>query len=162
MLDIITNLQKHNHWANNRIMDYCEKLIPQQYLGPSVGNFGSVHATLVHIIGVQHLWLQRWQEQSPKAFFDVNDFANLSAVRTRWLVIQDETLQFLNQCNDKVLQENRTYHNFKGDPWTYPLWQMMLHQTTHATQHHSEIAIPLTEWGHSPGMLDFLYFMDIK
>ena len=161
MFEIITNFQKHNHWANNRIMDCCAGLTVEQYHGPSIGNFGSVHATLVHIIAVQHLWLQRWQERSPKTVFDSQDFADLPAVRTRWQIIQEETLLFLNQCDDGILQENRTYHNFKDAPWTYPLWQMMVHQSNHATQHRSEIAILLTEWGHSPGMLDFLYFMDI-
>jgi uncharacterized damage-inducible protein DinB len=162
MFEIITNLQNHNHWANNRIMDCCELLTQEQYHGPSMGNFGSVHATLVHIIAVQYLWLQRWQEYSPKAVFDAKDFAGLPAVRTRWQEIEQKTLHFLQQCDDEVLQEKRTYQNFKGDPWSYPLWQMMIHQTNHATQHRSEIAMLLTEWGHSPGMLDFLYFMDIK
>jgi uncharacterized damage-inducible protein DinB len=162
MFEIISNLQQHNHWANKRIMDCCEKLSQDQYLGHSLGNFGSVHATLVHIIAVQWLWLQRWQEKSPTSFFEAKEFVGLLEVRARWQEIEADTKQFLNHCTDEILQEKRTYFNFKGQPWTYPLWQMMIHQCNHATQHRSEIAILLTEWDCSPGMLDFLYFMDIK
>ncbi|HLL50859.1 MAG TPA: DinB family protein, partial [Thermomicrobiales bacterium] len=52
------------------------------------------------------------------------------------------------------------YVNFQGETWTYPLWQQLLHQVNHATQHRSEAALLLTRLGQSPGMLDFLYFFD--
>ena len=38
----------------------------------------------------------------------------------------------------------------------------MLHQVNHATQHRSEAAVMLTHAGHSPGWLDFLYYIDLK
>jgi uncharacterized damage-inducible protein DinB len=53
-----------------------------------------------------------------------------------------------------------SYVNFQGETWAYPLWQQMLHQANHATQHHSELAMLLTQLGHSPGWLDFLLFLD--
>jgi len=53
------------------------------------------------------------------------------------------------------------YQNFKGERWVYPLWQQMVHQVNHATQHRSEVAMILTQWGHSPGWLDLLYFVDL-
>ncbi len=43
----------------------------------------------------------------------------------------------------------------------YPLWQMMLHQVNHATQHRSEVAVIWTQFGHSPGALDLLHDLDI-
>jgi uncharacterized damage-inducible protein DinB len=50
--------------------------------------------------------------------------------------------------------------NNAGEPNAYPLWQLLTHQVTHAQQHRSEIAIALTEFGYSPGWLDFLIYID--
>ena len=52
------------------------------------------------------------------------------------------------------------YVNFQGETWTYPLWQQLLHQVNHATQHRSEVAAQLTRFRHSPGWLDFLVYLD--
>ena len=54
------------------------------------------------------------------------------------------------------------YTNVQGERWAYPLWQQMLHQVNHATQHRSEAAVILTDLGRSPGLLDLLYFVDVQ
>ena len=54
------------------------------------------------------------------------------------------------------------YTNVQGEPWAYPLWQQMIHQVNHATQHRSEAAMMLTKLSRSPGLLDLLYFVDVE
>ena len=52
-----------------------------------------------------------------------------------------------------------SYVNFQGETWAYPLWQQLLHQVNHATQHRSEAALLLTRLGYSPGWLDLLVYV---
>ena len=47
-----------------------------------------------------------------------------------------------------------------GKIFILPLWKTMLHLTNHLTQHRSEIAMKLTEWGHSPGELGMNVFFN--
>jgi len=54
------------------------------------------------------------------------------------------------------------YVNSKGEPNAYPLWQILFHQANHAGQHRGEIAMVLTGFGHSPGWLDYWYFLDLQ
>ena len=49
--------------------------------------------------------------------------------------------------------------DLKGVTHSLPLGQMLLHVVNHGTQHRSEVAMLLTELGHSPGDLDFHLFL---
>ncbi|MGZ9221207.1 MAG: DinB family protein [Anaerolineales bacterium] len=40
------------------------------------------------------------------------------------------------------------------------LWHAMAHLVNHGTQHRSEAAAMLTDFGHSPGDVDMLYFLN--
>ena len=40
------------------------------------------------------------------------------------------------------------------------LWHYLVHVVNHGTQHRSEAAALLTEYGQSPGDLDFLIFLE--
>jgi uncharacterized damage-inducible protein DinB len=40
------------------------------------------------------------------------------------------------------------------------MWQILFHQTNHAMQHRSEVALLMTDMGHSTGEMDFGYYID--
>jgi uncharacterized damage-inducible protein DinB len=48
-----------------------------------------------------------------------------------------------------------------GKIFTLPMWKTMLHLTNHLTQHRSEIAMNLTELGHSPRELGMNVFFNL-
>ena len=88
------------------------------------------------------------------------DFADLPAIAARWAEIERATQTFVAGLGDADVARVIEYTNFQGERWAYPLWQQMMHQVNHATQHRSEAAVILTGLGSSPGGLDLLYFAD--
>ena len=85
-----------------------------------------------------------------------------AAIRGRWGEIERDTQAFIAGLDDGRLAAVVGYTNMQGERWAYPLWQQMIHQVNHATQHRSEAAVLLTQHGHSPGWLDLLYFVDVR
>ena len=163
MLDaVIRNLYDYNAWANARILDTAELLTPQQLIAPGGASFDSVRDTLVHTMNAQWLYLERWQGRSPRAWPETTAYSNLAAIRARWHVIERDTQAFVAGLDDVRLATVVEYTNMQGERWAYPLWQQMIHQVNHATQHRSEAAVLLTQLGHSPGWLDLLYFVDLR
>jgi len=74
--------------------------------------------------------------------------------------IERETAEFVANLDAAQLDQGVAYTNTSGQPQRIlPLWQLMVHQVNHATQHRSEIAAMLTHFGHSPGELDFLRYL---
>ncbi|MCA9871854.1 MAG: hypothetical protein KC487_15925 [Anaerolineae bacterium] len=51
-----------------------------------------------------------------------------------------------------------TLINWRGDPWTMPLWRVLQHLILHGMQHHTELAQLLTAEGQSPGDIDLLFY----
>lgn len=162
IVEFIHNLYQYNAWANTRILDTAAQLTPDQLHAPSGASFDSAHATLVHILSAQWLWLMRWQGHSPLAMLDPHTFPDLNSLRVRWEQVERETHDFVFACTEADLARGVTYHNFKNEEWVYPLWQQMLHQANHATQHRGEVAMILTGFNCSPGSLDFLYCLDAQ
>jgi uncharacterized damage-inducible protein DinB len=108
----------------------------------------------------QWLWLQRWKGMSPRTQLRPADFPDLAAIRSHWDGLERETRAFVERVGEAELARVIRYTNAKGESWAYPLWQMLIHQVNHATQHRSEAAMLLTQMGCSPGDLDLLIYVD--
>ena len=159
---LIHTLYNYNAWANTRILDTTALLSYDQFIASSSASFGSICNTLVHTMSAQWIWLARWKGASPPAMFSSQTYPTLASIRARWEKIEDETRDFVSAVNDAELAGVVAYVNTQGQQWAYPLWQQMVHQVNHATQHRSEVAALLTGYDHSPGWLDLLYFIDMQ
>ena len=160
--EMIRTMYRYNAWANAQIMEATARVTPAQFVAGGGASFDSLRDTFVHTMAAQWLYLERWQGRSPTAMPAGPEFADPAAVRARWDEVERATQAFVAGVTDERLAETVAYRNFKGEPWAYPLWQQMLHQMNHATQHRSEAAVMLTQFGHSPGLLDLLYFIDVE
>lgn len=160
--EMIGTMYRYNAWANARILDTAAGVSPAQFVADGGASFDSLRDTLVHTMAAQWLYLERWHGRSPQAMPAGTDFPDPASVRARWNDIERATQTFVAGLTDDRLAETIEYRNFKGERWAYPLWQQMLHQVNHATQHRSEAAVMLTHFGHSPGLLDFLHFIDVE
>lgn len=160
--ELIQTLYQYNAWANTRILDTTTQLNLEQFFTNRGASYDSVRATLVHTMSSQSIYLARWKGSSPKAALDAQQFPDLASIRTHWAEIEGETQAFVAELGDTQLTRIVAYTNTAGERWMYPLWQQMIHQVNHATQHRSEVAVMLTQFGYSPGWLDFLHFIDLR
>ncbi|MFN8593149.1 MAG: DinB family protein [Thermomicrobiales bacterium] len=159
MLEQIRSLYDYNTWANTRVLDAASRLTPEQFLEPLAGA-GSLRDILAHTGGAEWIWFQRCLGHSPRSFWNPDDFPDVATLRQRW----DETMaissDFIAGLHEADLDRIVAYTNAREEDWAYPLWEALLHQANHATQHRSEAAILLTRCGQSPGDLDYLIYLD--
>jgi len=80
----LRTLFRFNRWATLRFLDAMADL-PAEELGRNLGSsFPSLAATLVHMLGAEWVWLQRWHGESPATFPDATTLDSVAKVRARW------------------------------------------------------------------------------
>lgn len=162
IVELIQTLYHYSEWANQRILDTAARANAEQFLAEVGVSYSSLRDTLVHIMSSQWMWLMRWTGTSPRSRIEADGYPDLAAVRARWGEIEADTQQFLAALSPARLSGVINYLTIEGEPRAYPLWQLMLQQVNHATQHRSEAAVMLTQFGHSPGDLDFVLYLRQK
>lgn len=153
-------LHDHATWANEQVFAAAARLAPDEFRAAEHVSFGSIRDALVHVVGVERLWLARSRGNASPGDLDPARFPDVASLRAAWLGIDAELHAFVADLDDAALERVVRYENARGEPNAYLLWQILVHQTIHAGQHRGEVALLLTELGHSPGWLDFLYFLD--
>jgi len=157
--DILT-LYKYNQWANAKILNRVAHVTQEQFLAPASFPHGGLRGTLVHALFAEWIWRNRWEGTSPNYRWKPDDFPTIDSLCMRWSEEEKRLMDFVEQVTDEKLNSPFSYRNISGKPLTNVLWHAMAHVVNHGTQHRSEAAATLTDFGHSPADIDFIYFLD--
>ena len=166
-IDEIKLLYNYNDWADARILAACAKVSPEQYAAPASYGRGGLRAIMVHIL--DNLWQQRitlqgyYQEPlANDAAYDATElhedaFPTLAMLQERWKIEQQEMRAYLDTLTEETLNGMIRYV-IPGVIRERVVWHILMEVIIHATQHRSEAAALLTDYGQSPGDMDFLPF----
>jgi len=152
-------LYDYHYWANHRILASVEGLTDEQLHLSHGQSWGSVHGTLLHIMNAEWIWLQRWQGESPKAFYRSENFPNLAPLREFWTNLETALLAFVAAQTTQSLEREITYTSTLGKTYQLILWQMMAQIPNHGTQHRNEIAAMLTAMTIQNPENDIVYYI---
>lgn len=156
--DILT-LYGYNQWANAKILDSAAKVTQEQYLADASFPHGGLRGTLVHTLSAEWIWRKRWEGTSPTTLLKPEDFPTFESLRARWADEERNLMRFVDGLTDEELNEPFEYTSTRGTPYKQILWHAMAHVVNHGTQHRSEAAAMLTNYGESPGDIDMIYFL---
>ena len=152
---------EYNHWANGRILDQAEKVNEEQWAAKVDPEGRSLGEILTHLISVERIWrllsahglIQEGEIPGPGELADVAALRDFSDLEAEYMGI------LLKDWSDDSFDEEVLVTRWDGK--TYPMvrWTMLHHLLMHSMQHRSEAALLLTEYGRSPGDIDFLFFL---
>lgn len=152
-------LYQYNQWTNKKILDAVAKVTPEQFLAQSSFPHGGLRSTLVHALFAQWIWRQRWEGVSPSQRFKADDFPTFESLRARWVEEEKLLMAFVENATDESLNSKVHYKTTDGTPHAEILWQLLAHVVNHGTQHKTEAAAMLTDFGQSPGDIDMILFL---
>jgi uncharacterized damage-inducible protein DinB len=159
-LDFLTELYRYNRWANRKTLAAASSLDPENFTRALGNSFSSVRDTLVHILGAEWIWLERWNGRFPRSLLAAPEFSDVAAITQRWKQVEDGQTTFLHSRTPSDLNKNLSYVNQKGETWSYPLVQQMVHVVNHSTYHRGQVTTLLRQLGAQPATTDFLNYYD--
>jgi uncharacterized damage-inducible protein DinB len=155
-LATMRELFAYNYWARDRQLEACATLTEEQFQRPLGSSFSSLRDTLVHLVGAEWVWLERWNGRSPQSLPAVVELPTLAAITTLWIAVEQAMRDYLASLNEETLARPLTYTNFTGQTWTYPRWRSLLHLVNHQTYHRGQVTTLLRELGKRPAPVDLL------
>jgi uncharacterized damage-inducible protein DinB len=148
----LVTLFRYNRWATRQLVAFCAQLTDAQLDAAMKGVYGSIRATLEHLVRAQEGYTMlltngAWQPATPAAtgLAGLNERAERSAAALLDVAAQDQT--------ERILRGER-----RGEPYVLPAVVPLSQAIHHADDHRSQIATLLTHQGIEPPDLDVWTF----
>ncbi|HYG20886.1 MAG TPA: DinB family protein [Ohtaekwangia sp.] len=154
-LDLVT----YNTWANRLVCSQVETL-PQDIFEKNFGgSFGSVKATLIHVLESDWLWLNRWRGIPLQVVPDW-PVDTAKAITAIWQPIQDEMIQHCSGVSGKP-ETPLEFITRKGVPHTMRFADVVTHISHHGSYHRGQLANMIRQSGLRPVSTDYFIFCTI-
>ena len=153
-------IYEYNYWANKKILAASMNVTDEQFTAPASFPYGGLHGTLLHILEAEWSWRALFQKIADASELLPAAYPNLSAVETRWREEETAMRAYLAALPNEEMESHLRYTTDTGIERDRILWHCLLHVVNHGTQHRSEAAALLTDFGSSPGDLDFTVFLN--
>jgi uncharacterized damage-inducible protein DinB len=154
-----------NFWANARTLKALESLPEEKMYVDMKNSFGSIHGTLVHTLGAEDVWLQRFTGVLPSIFLKKEMVPTFADVKTKWKEVEGGYKIFLPTLTEERLNETFEFKNIKGELVSQKVWQSLQHLVNHSTYHRGQITTLIRQAGGTPIGTDLISFyreMDAK
>ena len=158
MIETIRLLYDYTRWADGRMFEAVGKLSPEAWTKDLGSSLKSVRDTVVHIVSAQWIWISRWKGQTPSGMWAAAEFPTPASVREKWEPLAAEQAAFVAAQTEESVAKPLTYKNLKGESFTYPLGQLMLHTTNHSTYHRGQVTTMIRQLGGQPLSSDLVVY----
>lgn len=162
-MSYLSDLYRHNLWANLRLIDACERL-PQGALDVTApGTYGRIPDTLVHIIANEGGYAMTLRGASGTAFPGAPGYGDSFS---GWAPIRDaarRTGEALIELAEGTPPGHILRGEFQGRPFEMTAGIPLIQAINHGTEHRAHITTLMTMAGAQPPALDaWAYGSDVN
>ena len=154
----------YNRWANGLLYDAVATMEDDAYRRDEGLFFGSVHATLNHLLVADTIWMARFRQQS-HAPMKLNHIMHdaFDALREARRAMDDEIVEWMSRQSDSELAANFTYTPVTNpEPVTQGVAPALAHVFNHQTHHRGQIHGVVTRRTELCPEMDLIYYQRHK
>jgi uncharacterized damage-inducible protein DinB len=156
-------MARFNRWVNARLYDSVATLTDAQYREDAGLYFGSVHATLNHLLLVDLLWTRRLRGE-PNGFASLAEIVHddLASLRKTRGIEDDRFVELVDGLTPADLAKPIRYKPMLG-PGAFEevrAGHILATLNNHQTHHRGQVHVALTQAGIEPPALDVVFFLE--
>lgn len=152
-------LARYNQWANRCLYEVCGQLGEEEYFKPRPSFFGSIHATLNHILVADRIWKSRIHGiSSGIQALDQILYPHFSELKQAREKEDAEILAWVSKGIKERLPNLLHYKNMKGEERATPLSVVLGHLFNHQTHHRGQVHGLLSQTKLVPPVLDLVAY----
>ena len=160
----LEQLYDYNVWANGLILKFSEQLPEEQFTQETTHSHGSIRDTLVHVMGAEWVWRERMggnqiDISAARKALDPGNFPTVEKLYHRWFDEELAMRNFMGDLSEEGFLGTFKYSSSSGREIEDTIADILAHVVLHGMQHRAEVAAVLTEFGFSPGNLDYLSYL---
>jgi uncharacterized damage-inducible protein DinB len=150
---------RHNLWANKLLFEACAKLSEEQLAAGDPGAFGTVRATLEHLVRAEQRYLWLLTDQTVGERWARDKTPSLDEMRTSIQLTGQALLDFAA----RVKPTDIGISHWDDKDWSVPAGTLLTQAINHATEHRTNITTILNRLGIQPPGLDgWSYYLALE
>jgi uncharacterized damage-inducible protein DinB len=146
-------------WADRQMLAAVAQVAPEDLVRNTGSSFPSLLATLAHVLGAQRVWLSRFAGMPLDRVPGIDDFPDGDLLAAAWADTAAEMEFYLAALTEDQLRADLTWSNTRGESFTKPLWQPVLHLVNHTTYHRGQAVTMLRQLGYPAPTTDLNYWL---
>jgi uncharacterized damage-inducible protein DinB len=163
-LSDIRRLFDYTEWANDLARNSAAELAEDDLRRDFNISHSSIFGTLLHMAGVEWIWLERWHGRSPTgkeawALWTADSCDDLAKLDRRWGDVVDRRAEFISELDESRLEAELPFTLLSGDRNSLRLVDQMQHVANHATLHRGQVVGMIRQLGIAPPSTDLFFYL---
>jgi uncharacterized damage-inducible protein DinB len=147
MTGTLTELFRHNRWANERLLEACRDLSEAQRATSVDGTYGELGYTLIHIVRAESWYLKLLTGWEPPVRWEIpGPWPGIDVLLERSRFTGERLYEVAEQLDPDALVD--------VDDEKVPTSVVLVQAINHATEHRAQAATILTQAGIQPPPVD--------
>jgi uncharacterized damage-inducible protein DinB len=147
MTTSLTEMFRHNRWANERILEACRELTDEQRAATVEGTYGELGHTLTHIVSGESFYLELLTGWEPPVRWEIpGPWPGIDPLLERARFTGNRLCEVAEQADPDALVD-------RGDA-QIPTSVVLVQTVNHGNEHRAHAATILTQLGIEPPLVD--------
>jgi uncharacterized damage-inducible protein DinB len=154
----VDRMARYNEWQNANLYGCCERLCDADRRRERAAFFGSIHATLSHLLWADRIWMHRFAGTDRPAGGikeSVDLYREWQDLKHQREAFDGVIRRWAEHLDPRWLEGDLTwYSGAAGREITRPKWILVTHMFNHQTHHRGQVHCMLTQCGVRPSDTD--------